>query len=201
MECKIKYTIIEVYPSIIKHKIPLIAIILFLIYSTLFILIYTYMIFKNIGSHSLSLIKQIFIPLKDIQFIKGSNNMVDFELGSTNVNDSNIDKELEGLKEKISHSYIKNYLRKDSNKLLEKLIQKKCISSDMLEFLPNRDTFVMKEEIIYFSDKEIIDHSIFFNDYDNINYSLVTVTKGYNLAAVLTYKLYNNSIKKILNIK
>jgi len=182
MECKKKYIILELYPSIIKHRIPIVAIVLFAIYFVLFIFYYLKMIILSIGRNSKEKLKYTFLKNNYNQEIEGPNSFTDFKLSSSDITDSKINEKIEKEKDNVIKTISRNHYRKEAAILLQSLVDQNLIKKEELKNLPLNGKFVIKEEEIYFK--------------EGTGSFEIEITKGYNKPATLTYTLY----KKLTNI-
>jgi len=157
--CKKFYTIIEYYPSVLNHRIPIVHIIIYIIYKILFISYYIYELIKDIKSKKWNLLKIITFP-KD--FYKKNFSKKD----KLTINNKYIPEDfLEEIENnsnliKIKVSFKKN---KESVLIIEDLINKSIIDNSLKEFLPKKNNFFLKEETLFLKKdiKEVPDYLLF----------------------------------------
>lgn len=178
MECK-KYTIIESYPSILNHNVFIIAFIILIVYAVLLMYELIKLLFLSFSKSfktGFTFIKHFFVLRKN-EHIENSTSFVDFNLESTNICNSK-ESEFNNIKKEIKETEIKSYSGIEALNILKELKEKYEITTDLSNL--TKTNFILKEEIFY------IDSNINLDQKDFI------LTKGYNKAAINTYRLFKN---------
>ena len=146
-----KYAVIESYPAQIKHDIPLIAIVLFLIYVIFFIWSLIKYLFQSIrGKYNFF---KVFMKTKKPKIIEGAttSHSYDFEkifkILSLFENNSN-----------IKSTEMVFYYNKEAKVLMKKLFDQGLCSLESVTSLGN---FTIREETIHLKNSVTLDKNIF----------------------------------------
>ncbi len=181
MECK-KYTIIESYPSILKHSIFIIA---FIIASVYFILFWIELIktmfiaFNKSFSKGISFFKNLVI-LKKEDYIEGASSFKDFTFDSVDICNSK-ESDFNKIKEQIVETKIFYHSGIKALNIIHSLNDNLQLNLNLTEL--TKTNFILKEEIIFIKSEEELLKKDFI------------LTKGYNKAAINTYNLFKKILK------
>lgn len=174
MECKIhKYSIIESYPSILIHKIPLFTILIFFVYLYNVVLYYTKQLVVLLRQD----IKNIFSLFKKVHYqeLDKAPSEVDFSLDSIDFDSSKEVKELTNTKPYIQKTIIHYLYGLDAVKEIQQLVQDKKIDSEYIQYLPANTNYVLKKEILYIQ-----------NPKDKTLCGKYYIVKSYNIPTIKT---------------
>lgn len=171
MEYRIKkYTFFEGYPSILKHKIPIISMLICFVYLDV-------LIFYWIKSFNFK-----FYKFKKNVKINGATSEINFPLTSKSIQESSFDKIID-IKKRTVSTYITFYKRgTESIEKVKELLKDGTISSELKELLPHNKNFSIRAEIVTIFDES--EDSEYKKD-------VILITKGYNIAAIKTLKLFS----------
>lgn len=181
MECK-KFTIIESYPSILKHNIFIISFIIFIIYFILFV----FEILKNFVISLNKSFKLGFIYLKNLfilnkeEHIIGASSTKEFVFNSSDITNS-IESDFNNIKNQIQETKIKKYFGKEALNIVFSLNENLELGLDLSSL--SKTNFVLKEEIFIINSEEDLLRKDF------------VLTKGYNKSAINTYNLFKKILK------
>lgn len=174
MEYKIKkYTFFESYPSILKHKIPIISMLIGTTY--IFVLIFYW----------LKAIKYVikFHEFKKTIKIDGATSEINYPLTVTSINTAT-DKQIIDVKKITRKTFITFYKKgSESVNRVKELLNDGTIEPLLKEYLPKNKNFYLREEVL----------TIFEEDYSG---DVILLTKGYNIAAMRTLNIFSFLINK-----
>lgn len=183
MECKItKYSIIEAYPSILKHKLPIIEIMLFIIYvlANIFVLfkIIILGLYKNIKS--LINLKYIFINRNKTYEIVGGSGHINYEINCDSIENNSLVTKLEDIKPYIIKTIVTEFQGKKAIDTMKSLLYNHVIDSKYISYLPTSKYFVLKKE-------EMICNA---NNIDDSLHDQVFVVKSYNEPTMIVVSIF-----------
>jgi hypothetical protein len=174
MEFKIKkYTFFESYPSILKHKIPIITIAIFFTYLSILIFYWFKSIKYVIKFHKFQRTLKIDGPTSEINFPISVNSI-------TNAASEKII-DLKSNTQKTSITFYKK--GNESFEKVKELLSNGTIDDSMKNFLPSSKNFYLREDLITIIDK-------------NYSGDVIFITKGYNIAVMKTLRIFSFLIKQ-----
>lgn len=178
MECKkiYKYLIIEAYPSIIKHNIPIVGIFLFIVYVLSMLVYFIYLFFKNLrrGFKNVMFFLGGFFKPKNVS-IKSNSSSFNVNISSTSSENMEVST-FEDLKKHIVKTDIEYFKKEEAISVIKELIDKGVVEDKST--LPVNG-FLLKKETIYLKSN--------FNQFQEGEEFLL---KGFNYPAMFTYKVY-----------
>ena len=183
MECKItKYSIIEAYPSILRHKLPIIEIFLFIVYvlANIFVLIKMVILglIKNIKS--LINLKYLFINRDKTYEIIGGTGHINYEISCNSIEDNALVTKLEDIKPYVLKTIITEFQGKRAIDVLRTLLYNHIIDSKYGSYLPTSKYFILKKE-------EMICNA---NNIDDSLHDQIFVVKSYNEPTMITVSIF-----------